>query len=292
MTLTKKTHYNPCFWTAFWNHEYFCHDYRDSVSAREQSIYSLNLKGNKILKTKVEKVFYEKKMGLLELKFDDYLLFTEKYFPQEYKRVIKDSDNFFCNYVIDNENFFSAIDDCHADFIRIVISKNNITTTEEKCKVALFIVDIMIRNHKNFERIRTTNKEANRTDADFFWHFREHLTNPKFLLCLASPLIGSKWVIYATQNFKFPLCDTPVLLTNTNLMFALSPKMLIEIDFRKISSPDSRCNIKKNISNIKYREFMRRTIQNTHREIIFGNEDILKKWKESEVYKNRINELL
>jgi hypothetical protein len=64
---TKRNHFNPCFWTALWNEEYFENWVRaeqSNTEPREQLIFALNLRSNKIYKTKVANLFYEKNLGL------------------------------------------------------------------------------------------------------------------------------------------------------------------------------------------------------------------------------------
>lgn len=67
--VTKRTHFNPCFWTAYWNNSY----YEKAVSAgvknncRTQELFSLNIRAGKILPTTPEKSHYEKFLGLSEI---------------------------------------------------------------------------------------------------------------------------------------------------------------------------------------------------------------------------------
>ena len=56
---TRRNHYNPCFWTALWNEDYFreyCSDTAGGSSPRDQVVYALNLRAAKVLRTTVEKV--------------------------------------------------------------------------------------------------------------------------------------------------------------------------------------------------------------------------------------------
>ena len=55
---TDKNHYNPCFWTAHWNPEYF-RAVRLNLKrrkAREATIFALSVKANKIFETALQKM--------------------------------------------------------------------------------------------------------------------------------------------------------------------------------------------------------------------------------------------
>ena len=69
-------------------------------------------------------------------------------------------------------------------------------------------------------------------------------------------------------------------------MVALSPKLLLEIE-RTIPDGEYECRLKQTINQSKLDEFRRRTIGNTFREII-GNEMLLKKWKSTQEFSERV----
>jgi hypothetical protein len=67
---TKRNHYNPCFWTALWNEDYFsqyCSDSAQRDSPRDQVVYSLNMRAAKVIPTTVEKVHCHKGLGVAEI---------------------------------------------------------------------------------------------------------------------------------------------------------------------------------------------------------------------------------
>jgi hypothetical protein len=87
---TKRNHFNPCFWTALWNEEYFENWVRaeqSNTEPREQLIFALNLRSNKIYKTKVANLFYEKNLGLAEITVESIKRFCLRWHPQEYDRL-------------------------------------------------------------------------------------------------------------------------------------------------------------------------------------------------------------
>ena len=66
MAITKKNHTNPCFWTALWNPIYYNNfiSGNNTAKAREQIVFSLEIKVPKILQRKVKDVHYVDGLGL------------------------------------------------------------------------------------------------------------------------------------------------------------------------------------------------------------------------------------
>lgn len=87
-TFTKRNHYNPCFWTALWNEDYYNHFIagcaQDDVP-RQQQVYALNLRAGKILSTTVERVHFHKNLGVAEITPDSAKRFCARWYPEEYE---------------------------------------------------------------------------------------------------------------------------------------------------------------------------------------------------------------
>ena len=67
---TKRNHYNPCFWTSLWNTEYFeawARTGKPEAEPREQLVFALSLRSERIYRTKVSNLFYEKKLGVAKI---------------------------------------------------------------------------------------------------------------------------------------------------------------------------------------------------------------------------------
>ena len=63
LNLTKKNHYNPCFWTAFWNDKYLVgkrKGYDDMLKPRDVQIFTLNLRVIKYFNRKQRMSFLKK----------------------------------------------------------------------------------------------------------------------------------------------------------------------------------------------------------------------------------------
>ena len=86
MQPTKKHHYNPCFWTAHWNPQFLegaLKGERDLARARNQQVFALNVKSNKVYRTSVENVHYDKSMGVAEITPEAAKDFCKRNFPDE-----------------------------------------------------------------------------------------------------------------------------------------------------------------------------------------------------------------
>ncbi|XLS29624.1 hypothetical protein ACJD0Z_02110 [Flavobacteriaceae bacterium M23B6Z8] len=262
MSITKKNHYNPCFWTAYWNYQYYHNEeYRRKNSPRIQKIYSLNIKADNIFPTITEKVFYEKRMGLAEIKDD---------------------------VILDFENFFTIQENSAKSVLIKVIKQNNIESLEEKTWIASFIYDLMIRHYENFNSLVDKYISNGKNKIDFLIDLNNDYSSTEFHKSQIIPLIASEWSIYLSKEFKFPLGDNPILINNKNILLAISPKMLLKINYKKHVTPEKICEIKHKMSCYTYRNFVYRTITSSNREIIFDNIDVLEKWRKSKVYLKKV----
>ncbi len=79
---TIENHYNPCYWTAYWNFEYLDAKRKAeniSKKPRDYPVFCLNIKANKILFDKTKNIFVDKKAGIAEIKNEkDYKELKEK----------------------------------------------------------------------------------------------------------------------------------------------------------------------------------------------------------------------
>ena len=112
------------------------------------------------------------------------------------------------------------------------------------------------------------------------------LGDTKFLFSLVYPIVSCRWTLFAVSTNILPLCDSPILVKPHSIMVALSPRLLLEIE-RTIPAHEDQCRLRQKIKRRKLDEFRRRTIGNTFREII-GNKKILKKWKNTKEFGERV----
>ncbi len=88
---TARNHYNPCFWTALWNKDYYVqYCAGKGLRARDQPIYALNLRADKILSTKCERVHFHRNLGVAEITPESAKRFCKRWFPDKYDAFCKD----------------------------------------------------------------------------------------------------------------------------------------------------------------------------------------------------------
>jgi hypothetical protein len=290
MRLTRRNHSNPCWWTAFWNVDYYLHKRArpsEAKDARTQRVFSLNVRANKVLQTVVDKVHVDQGMGQAEITADMARAFCKKYWPSEYKKFDEYMKEHPETLTLDFESQLTGLENGPAyNTLRAVIVKERIDDRVEIAFLSGFAFIQYLRSHAVFTSALRHLKEAGVERFEFFWMIKNAISDPDFLFPMVVPLAVSRWTIYRTEEHMFPLPDTPVLIKRNNLMIALSPRMLAEIDLT-IRTPEGSWRIMDGIPRNKYLEFRRRTIANTYKEIIFSDTAILEEWKQTPEFKTR-----
>lgn len=291
MVLTKKNHFNPCFWTVYWNFDYIKSKRENkefSITARDQKVFSLNLRSDKILNPKTEDIFFEKKAGLATITVDAALDFTLRNFPESYDEIKASSTG---NLTIDFEDHFSKMEEAYRPALEKLILSDIDIDIEEKVHIAHFMIYQILRNPTTFNAMEMFFKNQRMEKFEMLYQLKHQLSNANYMKQLIVPLVAPNWTIYRLKKNVFPLSDCPLLSKKFSLMFVIAPDIMIEIDMKKQPTEILLCNIKKRISYFKYLDFLRRTINGSSREIIFGDKKLLEKIKRKRSYKIRINQL-
>jgi hypothetical protein len=76
------------------------------------------------------------------------------------------------------------------------------------------------------------------------------------------------------------------MINQNSVMATLSPTTPLEIELNVPAAPET-CVYKEKISNSKYREFQRRSIANTFRDLIFHDKDELQSWMQKPEFRKR-----
>jgi hypothetical protein len=105
-----------------------------------------------------------------------------------------------------------------------------------------------------------------------------------------TPLACARWTLYRTERHRFPLCDSPVMINRDNVMMTLSLRLLAEIDLT-VQTPEDKWMVGDGISGSKYREFRRRSLQNTFKDIVFSEIAELTTWKALPEFRARMRDL-
>lgn len=291
MKITKRNHYNPCFWTALWNSEYydnFISGEHMNLQARVQVVNTLNVKADKIFSTSVNNVHYEKNIGKAEISKEAALDFVLRHHPDKY-----DSFNSKCSsedypVFLDFEDILTKIEEMPLYKVLMdVAKKGGISTAEEKSFLGCFVVIQLYRSHAVMNSMLELHQTMGLKKFEHFVTLKWLLGDARLLFSSVYPIVACKWKFYKVKSNMFPLCDSPILVKPHSIMVALSPRLLLEI-ITKIPATEDEWNIKHSISEKKLSEFRQRTIGNTFRDIIFSDNQLLQRWKQSSEFRERV----
>lgn len=292
MPITKDNHYNPCFWTAYWNFDYYNQSKCNSNlkrKPRDEVVYCLNLKSNSILKLKVRNVFFEKNAGIARISKQEMLEYCKTNFPENLDNLSKyfeeNSSDVFFNF----EVIFSDIENVIRNSIETAIKTKNVRTLSEKTYLSYFIFFQIMRNHNLMRIFDDYFKSKAKKKYEMFFNLQQTLSDRQAIFNLILPILSSKWTMYCLNKFKLPLSDNPVLIRPLNIMIALAPDIMIEVELTKPVPIESLCTIKRGLPLNKYFDFKKRTIENSSREIIFGEKNLLEKWHKSTIYNKHLD---
>lgn len=229
----KRNHYNPCFWTAYWNPAF----YRKSLinplgiqDPRVQDVHVLSIKANSVFTRKVENVHYDLDLGVAEITREAAEAFCRRHHPDRYDQFVSDNANASYPLYIDFEEILTGIEKTPAYQVLLsVIQRQDIASIEEKAFLACFVVLQLVRSHAIMNSMIQFHSEIGIDKFECFVTLKWMLGDTDSLFRLVSPLVWSHWTLFPTDSDLFPLCDSPILVQPDSIMVALSPRLLLEI---------------------------------------------------------------
>jgi hypothetical protein len=282
MKPTIKTHYNPCLWTAHWNPEYFelARTGKRGRDARHQRVFVLHVIANDIFHRTVENVHFENQLGLAEVTLDEIKEYVRKYTPDRYEACCKDLDQYPpVTAKFDFENILTELEgkDAYKRLLE-VIQKGTITSASQRIEIGVFLLFQALRSHRFLHTIFELGELKGIPKFEELLVLSRCLGSLDFMVTSAMGLTMGRWRLYRVDQDMFPLTDVSIMIEQDSVMAALSPRLLLEID-RLDHSAETGCSNTNFIRPEKLDEFRRRTIGNTHREIIFGDRALLEQWQ-------------
>jgi len=291
LKLTKNNHTNPCKWIAYWNENYYkskiC-SISSNLNARKQEIYSLNIKSNKIFKTITEKVHVETKIGYATITPTMMIDFCKKNYPNKLSELSEYLEQDPCDLIMPLEQIFDSFESTPTfDTLLKVVQTEKINSRCDIGDLSTFIVCQFMRGHAFLNASIEYFKKAENELFEYFLFLKNTMSNPEILSALIEPLAISHWSIFKTDYHCFPLPDTPVLLNHKNIMIAISPRLLVEIDFKRRKENGS-WKIINNVPYKKIKEYKKRAIENTYKELIFHDQNILEELQKMACFQKRV----
>jgi hypothetical protein len=141
--LTKKNHYNPCFWTAHWNPDYFRAVKPNLLRprARDAMVYALSVKANKAFETTCKDVHYDKHVGIADITPVAAKDFYRRRFPDRYLAFEEQMKEHDYDVFIDFEEFFRGMEGLLPyKALLEVIKTNTIAGATNKANLAHFVI--------------------------------------------------------------------------------------------------------------------------------------------------------
>jgi len=289
MDVTKRNHYNPCFWTALWNVIYYEKAVAGVASdelARKQVVHVLNVKSQRIYSATTERVHFDKNLGIAEITKPAAEDFVRRYHPDEYERFVSESATVSYPVYIDFENIISGIEATPAyQTLLKVAAKQTVDNLIEKSYLASFVVLQNLRSHSMMNAMIDWHEEIGCKKFEHLVTLKWMLSDPHFLFGLVHPLVSSQWNLYTSPQHCLPLCDSPVLVQPASVMVALSPRLLLEI-CSDTPAPEEAMPISQKIGSERLEEYRLRAIGNAFREVI-GEPTQLERWRANAEFQAR-----
>jgi hypothetical protein len=290
MQLTYKSHYNPCFWTAHWNSKFLDAALNGKASydvARDQTVYALNVKSNKLYETTVANVHYDKGVGVAEITAEAAKDFCKRRQPEMYEEYCRWTEEHPETVYLDVEAVLTGIEKTQAySTLKRVLGKGRIDGKLEKGLIAGFIAVHNARSHAVLNSMMELHSQTGIHRFESIWMLKRYLSNTEVLHRHVMTYALGYFTLYKMGKDTFPLNDSPILIKPKSIMVALSPRLLLEIDQTRNRIPHDCC-VSNHISSEKLEEFRIRTIANTFREIIFGSRELLEEWQNTKEFAER-----
>jgi hypothetical protein len=246
------------------------------------------MRGDRIYRTKVENVHYDKNLGVAEITADAMKNFCRRWFPGESDNLAQYVNEHPESLWMDFEDILTAIEERGGyDSLIQAARSTGLSSPEHKGFLTCVLMIHAMRSHEMMSSMIHFSGSLGLAKWEYFWLLKNAWGNPLVLARGATPLAAARWVLYRTSDHRFPLCDSPVMIRPHTLMAVLSPRLLLEIDLNN-AAPEESWTVRDGISSSKYREFRRRAIANTFKEIIFDDVDELEQWRAQPEFRARV----
>jgi dimeric dUTPase (all-alpha-NTP-PPase superfamily) len=291
--ITKRNHYNPCFWTALWNeqyHELFVQN-RRLPKAREQKVFSLNIKSGKILNRAVNDVHFAKGLGLIKYDTSDLIALAKEHLPpNEYEQLAIDLKANQVKGYLDFENKWEFAEQ-HLGYPTLLeVARKGSVDNIDREQLISFIFFQKLRSPGYLNSMIEAAENIGSGKLEVFASIDNMLKDKAYISKFYSEYDGAQWHIYRVSRPTFPLPDNPIFFSPKTVMVTLSPRLLLEINMKSRDSKQQHV-LHDGVPTSKLAEYKKRCIYNTDREIIFGSKPILEEWRNSLDFVTMANKL-
>lgn len=231
---TSRNHYNPCFWVALWNKSYFQAWQSGSTGttgrAREQAVWVLNLRSDRIYESKVEGVHYQKGFGVAEMTADSMVDWCRRWHPAKAQGLADYVQQNREPLYLDFEPTLHGLEHLHGyDAIMDAVRHERILSAAHKGFLACGLMMHAMRGYE-FSTIMLERHRLNQSKWEYLWLLKTAMANELVLARATLPLAMGEWTLWRTPDLAFPLCDSPVIIHRDGIIAVLSPRLLLQID--------------------------------------------------------------
>jgi hypothetical protein len=290
----KRNHYNPCFWTALWNQQFFT-DFCAGKTARGQSraqvVHTLNLRGNKIFETTVENVHCDKGLGLAKITTASMLDFCKRRFPDKAEALAQYVAERPDSLYLDFEATLTSVEHLQGyEALLRAAKRGGPKSAAHKGFLACALVMHAMRSHEVMTGILDDPSPLGIEKWEYFWMLKNAWSDRVALARAVTPLALAEWTFWRTRQHCFPLPDSPVMIDRDSVLAIISPRLLLKIDLTA-SQREDQWKIVEGIAVGELEEFQRRAIANAFKDIIFSDARSLEQWQSSSAYQQRLRQL-
>ena len=177
---------------------------------RDYAVYSLSVKSGRMHKTKVDKIHYDKNLGVAEISRNAIEKFVKKYHFDQYEDFIFENKKTDYPVYLDFEEILTALEKMPPYKVLLdVAKKRKIETIEEKAFLGCFLMIQQLRSHAIMNAMIQFYEELQECKFEHFITLKWMLSDPNCLFSLIAPLIECRWTLFAVEGNMFPLCDSP-----------------------------------------------------------------------------------
>ena len=294
MSLTKRNHFNPCFWSALWNetyHSHFMAGEESKLRARESQLIFLEINSNTILRLKADDVFFEKGLGLAEITQEKALEFCRRHHADRYEEFSKDVESNPETLILDFENIFSGLEQMPIYTTMINSARTGkIETDMDKSWIAFFTTHHQLRSHAYLQNLFEAYEAKGRAKFEALIELKWALSRKDFMTEETVSAFRRKWTLYRTPRKIIPLSDAPIVGTPKMQFVTIAPDTLITIEYYNADGLGVEYGSR--IPTHVYNLFLRTISKYATKGLVFSTEKAAEKWRESAAWKARRKEFV
>ncbi len=281
-------------WGALWSAPYFraiASGARPTAPARKQVVFALNVRSSAIYETTVERVHYDQGLGVAEITPEAMKAFCRRWYPEKYDEMAEYVKAHPESLYLDFEDILQAMEQLDPYESLIEAARlGGISSPEHRGFLTCLLIIHAMRSHEMMQAMGDVTDSLGIAKWEYFWLLKNAWSNQALLMQAAIPLARGRWTLYRTEIDRFPLCDSPVMIGLHTLMAVISPRLLLEVDLN-VAGREDEWHVKEGISPSKFREFRRRAIGNSFKEIVFSGREELERWRNESEFRVRVNAL-